>query len=451
MVKSKMDGTGALREQKMKIIISRLPDQDYHIQANDIITPQRPTDTQGISQTQSNGASGPISTQSSDESTILSRSWGIIIPPGNSVRKISPCASLHLNAQIYDFILAWGIYPLILILLLGLLAFNDKSPFTTALGVLNFQCRYKSQSRARQLPVVTCSLIPTGSDPDLSVTQHSISFCIPLGSGFTAAAVFPHKIPHNHYKSESRYTMNPGAWSDPSRCMDLTNMNPLMTPNSNFFHSTMNQTAAHGGIFNMYQPYHSFPQTNFTNQQIQASNSAEVFFNSGPAAYTLNWTLPPSNSIQTIQSPPSFLNLNQRDWPPHWNKAQITHYVSNQVPQNQEQTPAVPPGGPVTLTMAPAAMVATAPAAVAPAVTPAAVPTGTPAAVPAANPVATPGRNQNGQLVPPAPNPTVQAVAPGPTQATIAAAAVNANQQRPLPAVLMVPVVQQYHYMQHQP
>ncbi|KAJ7596451.1 hypothetical protein C8J56DRAFT_882197 [Mycena floridula] len=240
--------------------------------------------------------------------------------------------------------------------------------------------------------------------------------------------------------------MNPGAWSDPSRHMDLMNLNPLMTLNSNFFHSTMNQTTAHGGIFNRYQPYHSFPQSNFTNQQIPASNSAENFFNSGPAAYTPNWTLPASTSIQTIQSPPSFPNLNQRDWPPHWNQAQIAHYASNQAPQNHEQTPAVPPGGPVAPTTAPAATPAAAPVA-----TPAAAPAATPAAAPAANPAVTPGANQNVPPVTPAANRAVQTLAPGPTQAAIATAAANANQQHPLPAVPAAPVVQQYHYIQNQP
>ncbi|KAJ7574500.1 hypothetical protein C8J56DRAFT_1064729 [Mycena floridula] len=220
----------------------------------------------------------------------------------------------------------------------------------------------------------------------------------------------------------------------------------------------MNQTMPHGGIINVYQPYHSFPQPyyNLQSAQMPVSHSAENFFNSGPAAYTPNWTLPQSTSQQSVQSQPVSPTQNPRDWPPHWNQAQISNFMQNQLPQtpamttatvanpvatpnpaignNAQQNPVVPPGNTATP--------------VAP---------GAPAAnnVPQANqtvlnaPVATPAPTPVIGNAPPVPVTPAQAVPlPGPTQAVIAAAAAQANVQRPLLAVPQIQ--QQYQYQQYQ-
>ncbi|KAJ7581568.1 hypothetical protein C8J56DRAFT_1102830 [Mycena floridula] len=247
--------------------------------------------------------------------------------------------------------------------------------------------------------------------------------------------------------------MNPGMWSDPSRRVDINN-NPL-TPDSNYFHSTMNQTNPLGGIFNQQQPYHSFPQHYQHYQpQIQPSHSVDTFFNSGPAAYSPNWALPQSHSVQSILSHPSFPNF-QRDMPPHWNPNQINHFMNLQSPnpsaQQPPQTPAtVPPAAPAN----PAA-IRTAPTANNNQQNPTARAgnAATPGPVPVAP--ATPATNMTAQPAPPVvpvaptgptaaqPVPVAPNGPPGPNQAAIAAAAATANQLRPLPPV---PV----HYHQYQ-
>ncbi|KAJ7574227.1 hypothetical protein C8J56DRAFT_1065033 [Mycena floridula] len=216
----------------------------------------------------------------------------------------------------------------------------------------------------------------------------------------------------------------------------------------------MNQILPHGGIINAYQPYHSFSQPYYNLQpaQIPVSHSAENFFNPGLPTYTLNWTLPQSATMQSVQTQPDSPIQTHRDWPPHWNQTHIMNFVQNQTPQNQvatapapanpaaaptlgnnpPQNPAVPPGNPATPTTPAAVMLNRngnnipqanpAPAAQAPAAT---------------NPIAPTAGNA------PAP---VQ-VPPGLTQAAIAVAAAQANVQRPLPAV---PQAQQIHYQQYQ-
>ncbi|KAJ7601196.1 hypothetical protein C8J56DRAFT_28242 [Mycena floridula] len=236
--------------------------------------------------------------------------------------------------------------------------------------------------------------------------------------------------------------MNPGMWSDPSRRVDFNN-NPL-TPDSNIFHSTMNQTNPFGSIFNQQQPYHSFPQSYQHYQpQIQPSQSADTFFNSGPAAYSPNWTLPPSHSAQTVPSHPSFPNF-QRDMPPHWNQHQINNFMNLQSPnatQQPPQTPAtVPQAAPNNLAATPAA-----PAANNNQRNPAAQPgnTVTPGPAPAAQTAPAPVPPvAPAVLTAPVP-PVVQNGPPGPTPAVIAATAAAANQLRPLPPVPA-------HYQQYQ-
>ncbi|KAJ7590085.1 hypothetical protein C8J56DRAFT_1048255 [Mycena floridula] len=187
----------------------------------------------------------------------------------------------------------------------------------------------------------------------------------------------------------------------------------------------MNQTMPHGGIINVYQPYHSFPQPyyNLQSAQMPVSHSAENFFNSVPATYTPNSTLPQSTSQQSIQSQPAQISnfmQNQSLQTPVMTTATAANPV---IGNNAQQNPVVPPGNTV-MPVAPGApaannvpqvnqMVPNAPAA-------------TPAAAPAVG------------NAPPVPvTPAQAAPLPGLTQAVIAAAAAQMPWDMSLKSILV--------------
>ncbi|KAJ7575377.1 hypothetical protein C8J56DRAFT_901268 [Mycena floridula] len=94
----------------------------------------------------------------------------------------------------------------------------------------------------------------------------------------------------------------------------------------------MDQTMAHGGIVNQYQPHHSFPAyQSHPQQQIPVSHSADVFFNPEPTAYTPGWILPPATSTHSL-NPHSYTTPTRQDAPPHFDHSQTMNFSNQHAP-----------------------------------------------------------------------------------------------------------------------
>ncbi|KAJ7600325.1 hypothetical protein C8J56DRAFT_880039 [Mycena floridula] len=215
----------------------------------------------------------------------------------------------------------------------------------------------------------------------------------------------------------------------------------------------MDQTTAHGGIVNQYQPHHSFPAyQSHPQQQIPVSYLADAFFNPEPTAYTPGWILPPATSTHSL-NPHSYMTPARRDAPPHFDHSQTMNFLNQHAPgrfapispfQQRRHQPANTGVTAVNNTAAPNPNCQQNPA-----VPPNLNRWQNPAAPPgnAANPIR--GRNRANS----APD-VVPRFIPGPiqpippfnpqNQAAVAAAATAANNMRPLPPV---PPQQQQHFV----